>query len=199
MQSLSKKSRLLGNFRNGTLGLDELLRVYYSDYFPGTTLNAAWQKSANNTSTVGSNLLTITSTVGDMTSVTINCSSYPTFTATAKLTASNWNSMLIVQGPSNQVGLGRYMYGDLYFQHYNSSGWWISNPVGPLATSDRWVRVNYDGTNLNFFSSADGITWTFRASEAAATYCGTPAKVGLGASGNPPTAYASFDRFILTK
>jgi hypothetical protein len=77
----------------------------------------------------------------------------------------------------------------LVVQKYNSVTSWNSNPVLAAAQYSilldwAYFRVRYDGTNLYFYMSGNGIAWTLMFTEAAATFLGTPDRAGIFVNNN---------------
>jgi hypothetical protein len=63
-----------------------------------------------------------------------------------------------------------------------------------------WLRVNYDGTNLNFYTSSNGAVWQAAGSLTAATYLGTITRAGffLSADSNFPVSASLYNWELTT-
>lgn len=175
----------------------------WDDEFEGATLDPKWTwiNQGSNTATLaaGSLILTTTNGTQDNNSGIVQSIS-GTFDVSAKIASTAYN----VDARANMyVGLGGS--GKLYsFGWYRNSGtpeFYVNaypSPTGSTASSTLFAgagietvggrmwfyyRIKYDGTNIVFYISLNGVVWNQLQSVTAASYLGSaPSAVGLSTS-----------------
>jgi hypothetical protein len=83
----------------------------------------------------------------------------------------------IIYGFSNPVG----PLGLVFMNNLNSYSGQTNLGASAVTTGNAWLRIKFDGTNLNYYYSVDGFFWWFAGAQGVTAFLANkPNQVGIG-------------------